>query len=58
MLWETHKYTPLVACLSDATLFQKQFFMLMAVEDMNYKSSIDVKLTGIAKGVGVEFKKK
>ena len=32
--------------------------MLMAVEDINYKNMIDVKLEGIAKGVGVEFKKK
>ncbi len=32
--------------------------MLMAVEDLNYMNMIDVRLEGIAKGVGVEFKKK
>ena len=58
MLWETHKYTPLVNCLFDATLFQKQFFFLMAVGDVNYRETLDVRLKGIAKGVGVEFKKK
>ena len=39
-------------------LMKKRHFYTENVEDMNYKSSIDVKLTGIAKGVGVEFKKK
>ena len=27
----------------------------MAAEDINYMNMIDLKLTGIAKGVGVEF---
>lgn len=30
--------------------------MLMAAEDINYRNSIELKLEGIAKGVGVEFK--
>ena len=28
----------------------------MAAEDINYQETIDIKLTGIAKGVGIEFK--
>ena len=28
----------------------------MAAEDINYMNTIDTKLTGIAKGVGIEFK--
>ena len=32
--------------------------MIMASQDLGYKDTIDVKLTGIAKGVGIEFKKK
>ena len=28
----------------------------MAAEDINYQNMIDTKLTGIAKGVGIEFK--
>ena len=28
----------------------------MAAEDINYQNMIDTKLTGIAKGLGVEFK--
>jgi hypothetical protein len=32
--------------------------MLMAVGDVNYRETLDVRLKGIAKGVGVEFKKK
>ena len=28
----------------------------MAAEDINYMNMIDTKLTGIAKGVGIEFK--
>jgi hypothetical protein len=31
---------------------------MMAAQDIAYKANIDVKLEGIAKGVGVEFKKK
>lgn len=30
----------------------------MASKDLGYKDTIDGKLTGIAKGVGIEFKKK
>lgn len=32
--------------------------MIMASQDLGYKDTIDIKLTGIAKGVGIEFKKK
>ena len=32
--------------------------MIMASQDITYKDTIDVKLTGIAKGVGIEFKKR
>lgn len=32
--------------------------MAMATKDVEYQINIDNKLTGIAKGVGVEFKKK
>jgi hypothetical protein len=34
------------------------FFTLMSAKDISYRDNIDVKLTGIAKGLGVEFKKK
>jgi hypothetical protein len=34
------------------------FFTLMSAKDISYHDNIDVKLTGIAKGLGVEFKKK
>lgn len=37
-------------------MFQKCFFMLMAGYDLGFKENLDVKLEGIAKGVGVEFK--
>lgn len=39
-------------------MYQSTFFTLMAAQDISYKDSIEVKLEGIAKGVGVEFKKK
>lgn len=39
-------------------MFQKQFLILMAGKDIEYKENLDLKLTGIAKGVGVEFKSK
>ena len=58
MLYQAHKYSPIVERLPDATLYQKHFLMLMAVQDLNYMDTIDIKLEGIAKGVGVEFKKK
>ena len=32
--------------------------MTMAGKDLTYKETIDTKLTGIAKGVGIEFKNK
>ena len=58
VLYQAHKYSPIVERLPDATLFQKHFLMMMAVKDLNYMDTIDVKLEGIAKGVGVEFKNK
>ena len=58
VLYQAHKYSPIVECLRDATLFQKHFLMMMAVKDLNYLDTIDVKLEGIAKGVGIEFKNK
>jgi hypothetical protein len=39
-------------------MFQKYWLMIMASQDLGYKDTIDVKLTGIAKGVGIEFKKR
>ena len=30
--------------------------MLMAADDINFQNNLDLKLTGIAKGVGIEFK--
>lgn len=30
--------------------------MLMAADDINYQNTIDLKLSGIAKGLGIEFK--
>ena len=42
--------------MNDATLHQKYFLSLMAAEDINYKDTISLKLSGIAKGVGIEFK--
>ena len=35
---------------------QRYFLNIMAVEDLNYRNSIESKLIGIAKGVGVEFR--
>ena len=40
------------------TMFQKYFLMMMASKDLGYKETIDIRLEGIAKGVGVEFKSK
>ena len=51
-----HKTTPLVNTLSECTMHQRFFLNLMSVEDINYQNSIEHKLVGIAKGVGVEFK--
>ena len=45
----------LVDKISDATVYQRYFLGLMAAEDINYRNSIETRLTGIAKGVGVEF---
>jgi hypothetical protein len=42
----------------DATEYQQYWLMLMSARDLNYDDTIDVKLTGIAKGLGIEFKKK
>jgi hypothetical protein len=44
-----------VATLQDCTLHQKYFLGLMAVDDINYQNSIENKLIGIAKGVGITF---
>ena len=44
--------------MRESTLFQKYWLLSMASKDLGYKDTIDVKLTGIAKGIGVEFKKK
>lgn len=41
--------------MNDATLHQQYFLSLMAVEDINYENSIENKLVGIAKGLGVSF---
>lgn len=41
--------------MKDCTLQQKYFLHLMAVEDINYRNSIENKLIGIAKGVGISF---
>lgn len=41
--------------ICDATVYQRYFLGLMAAEDINYRNSIETRLTGIAKGVGVEF---
>lgn len=37
-------------------MLQFYWLQLMAVQDLNYKNSIENKLIGIAKGVGIEFK--
>jgi len=42
--------------MEDCTLFQKCWLMTMAGKDLGYKDTIDFRLTGIAKGVGIEFK--
>ena len=56
-MYNVHKQgAKLVDNLKDATLLQYHFLMLMSVEDINYNNSIENKLVGIAKGVGVEFK--
>ena len=44
--------------MRESTLFQKYWLLSMASKDLGYKDTIDVKLTGIAKVVGIEFKKK
>ena len=51
-----HKTTPLANTLSECTMHQRFFLNLMSVEDINYQNSIEHKLVGIGKGVGVEFK--
>lgn len=38
-------------------MFQKYWLMAMASKDLTYKDTVDVKLTGIAKGLGIEFKR-
>ena len=49
---------PIVQSMNEVTMFQKYWLMRMAAEDINYRNTIDSKLTGIAKGVGIEFKEK
>ena len=39
-------------------MFQKYWLMTMAAKDINYQNRIDAKLTGIAKGLGIDFKEK
>ena len=57
ILYYTHKNgARLVSRLRDATLHQKVFLSFMAAEDINHENSIENKLVGIAKGVGIEFK--
>ena len=41
--------------MNDATLHQKYFLSIMAAEDINFMNSIENKLIGIAKGVGITF---
>lgn len=56
VLYQTHKSgARLVNCMDDATLHQKYFLSLMAAEDLNFMNSIENKLIGIAKGVGITF---
>lgn len=59
VLYQSHK-DGLKLCdkLQDATEFQKVFLYLMAGKEIEFKQNIDIKLTGIAKGVGIEFKHK
>ena len=58
ILYNVHKNgAKLVDKLYDATMYQKYFLFLMSAEDINYQNSIEHKLIGIAKGVGIEFKK-
>lgn len=42
--------------MNNATLHQRAFLTFMAAGDINYKNTINFKLTGIAKGVGIGFK--
>ena len=56
VLYEAHKYCPLVANFQEATVLQQYWICLMAGNDVNYKLNIEQKLIGIAKGVGIEFK--
>lgn len=57
ILYNVHKNgARLVDKLYDATMHQKYFLFLMSAEDINYQNSIENKLIGIAKGVGIEFK--
>ena len=58
ILYEAHKHCPLISSFKEATLLQQYWLQLMAVNDVNYKLNIENKLIGIAKGVGIEFKKK
>lgn len=42
----------------DVTELQRTFLHLMAIQEIEYKMNLEVKITGIAKGLGIEFKKK
>ncbi len=56
-MYNVHKNgAKIVDKLYDATSLQKYFLMLMSGEDIQFMNSIEHKLVGIAKGVGVEFK--
>ena len=58
-MYQAHKDgLRLVDNLRDATEYQKTFLHLMAIKEIEYKEKIDTRLTGIAKGVGIEFKDK
>ena len=59
VMYQAHKDgLRLVDNLRDATEYQKTFLYLMAGKTIEYQEKIDVRLLGIAKGVGIEFKDK
>jgi len=56
-LYQTHKSgAKIVDRLTDATLAQKYFLMIMAGADIGYDETISKKLSVIAKGLGIEIK--
>ena len=56
ILYETHKHCPIVSSFKESTSLQWHWLQMMAANDINYKTSIENKLIGIAKGLGIEFK--